>query len=326
MTTLETSPHYDSDALAAMSESELIDRLIQDEDRAPRNVIDECAQRGEAMVAHLREVLARGRAWKIESEEEDNRGEDDDDIDGKSENTNGDWWLVHHAVMILGLIPSETAGLLLVDYMRRIDEEIDEDLQDWLSGRWPALYLNKPASVLPVLRALCEDQALEWYVRHDAVESVLALAHSDGQAALDAALDWAANLAADKQEDWDLRMLTGNTLLSFAPARHRGLLDTLAAEQSGLSAVFLAAQVTGVYTAGGDKKPWEAFADPWEFYSPDTIEKRQQHWADIDAPDVALRTDGSPPVTYVRDNPKIGRNDPCPCGSGKKYKKCCMET
>jgi SEC-C motif-containing protein len=27
--------------------------------------------------------------------------------------------------------------------------------------------------------------------------------------------------------------------------------------------------------------------------------------------------------TYVRDAPKVGRNDPCPCGSGKKYKKCC---
>lgn len=26
--------------------------------------------------------------------------------------------------------------------------------------------------------------------------------------------------------------------------------------------------------------------------------------------------------TYVREE-KIGRNDPCPCGSGKKYKKCC---
>jgi len=25
----------------------------------------------------------------------------------------------------------------------------------------------------------------------------------------------------------------------------------------------------------------------------------------------------------VRDTPKVGRNDPCPCGSGKKYKKCC---
>mgnify|MGYP000021932147 CR=1 FL=1 len=27
--------------------------------------------------------------------------------------------------------------------------------------------------------------------------------------------------------------------------------------------------------------------------------------------------------TVKRDGEKIGRNDPCPCGSGKKYKKCC---
>jgi preprotein translocase subunit SecA len=26
--------------------------------------------------------------------------------------------------------------------------------------------------------------------------------------------------------------------------------------------------------------------------------------------------------TVVRQGPKVGRNDPCPCGSGKKYKKC----
>jgi preprotein translocase subunit SecA len=25
----------------------------------------------------------------------------------------------------------------------------------------------------------------------------------------------------------------------------------------------------------------------------------------------------------VRAGPKVGRNDPCPCGSGKKYKQCC---
>ncbi len=34
--------------------------------------------------------------------------------------------------------------------------------------------------------------------------------------------------------------------------------------------------------------------------------------------------DGAPPrKTVVRESPKVGRNDPCPCGSGKKYKKCC---
>jgi len=29
------------------------------------------------------------------------------------------------------------------------------------------------------------------------------------------------------------------------------------------------------------------------------------------------------PVQFQRDAPKTGRNEPCPCGSGKKYKKCC---
>ena len=27
--------------------------------------------------------------------------------------------------------------------------------------------------------------------------------------------------------------------------------------------------------------------------------------------------------TPVQAGPKVGRNDPCPCGSGKKFKKCC---
>jgi preprotein translocase subunit SecA len=32
--------------------------------------------------------------------------------------------------------------------------------------------------------------------------------------------------------------------------------------------------------------------------------------------------DDALPKTVRRDEPKVGRNDPCPCGSGKKYKKC----
>ncbi len=36
--------------------------------------------------------------------------------------------------------------------------------------------------------------------------------------------------------------------------------------------------------------------------------------------DAAVQT---APTPTRRDEPKVGRNDPCPCGSGKKYKKCC---
>jgi len=31
-----------------------------------------------------------------------------------------------------------------------------------------------------------------------------------------------------------------------------------------------------------------------------------------------------PKQPYRREEPRVGRNDPCPCGSGKKYKKCHM--
>ena len=30
------------------------------------------------------------------------------------------------------------------------------------------------------------------------------------------------------------------------------------------------------------------------------------------------------PAPYKASTPKVGRNDPCPCGSGKKYKQCCL--
>lgn len=38
----------------------------------------------------------------------------------------------------------------------------------------------------------------------------------------------------------------------------------------------------------------------------------------------AVKWDSQENGTFVRDGKKVGRNDPCPCGSGKKYKNCCM--
>jgi hypothetical protein len=35
------------------------------------------------------------------------------------------------------------------------------------------------------------------------------------------------------------------------------------------------------------------------------------------------QTPTAPPIPIVEHSSKVGRNDPCPCGSGKKYKKCC---
>ncbi len=44
----------------------------------------------------------------------------------------------------------------------------------------------------------------------------------------------------------------------------------------------------------------------------------------VEAFDAAVdgRRPGERQGTIVREQPKVGRNEPCPCGSGKKYKKC----
>ena len=50
-----------------------------------------------------------------------------------------------------------------------------------------------------------------------------------------------------------------------------------------------------------------------------TEQKREQ----VATPITTSHGDGTVEKKPVRKGEKIGRNDPCPCGSGKKYKKCC---
>ena len=64
-----------------------------------------------------------------------------------------------------------------------------------------------------------------------------------------------------------------------------------------------------LYTEKGIKRDHHEFA---------TFVKRDGIWYFMNGEVV-------PPKPVVRSTPKTGRNDPCPCGSGKKFKKCCAE-
>jgi uncharacterized protein YchJ len=59
-----------------------------------------------------------------------------------------------------------------------------------------------------------------------------------------------------------------------------------------------------------------------KFFYDDDFEDddEEEMWDDSGDDDCVDYNDLEP---YVRQEAKIGRNDPCPCGSGKKYKKCC---
>ena len=299
-------PAYADDALVSLAIPELMRLLMRDEDRVPLNLIHECARRGSEMAEHLGELLDKDYYW----------GEDQSE---------GEWWLLHHAVMILGLIPAERAGLLLVAFMRRMDEARDEALHDVLSGYWPALFRNKPEPVVQALRAVADDRGSDPFVRVEAANAAIAwAARPESPWPLDRALDWAAAIAFRRNENFDVRALVGDTLLGFARPQDRRGLESLAEMQSDSGVYFGRDDITRAYALRGESPHWERLTDPWSFYTPEAIALRQQDLAEADL----LADDGEDPDftgdTYVRPVPKVGRNDPCPCGSGKKYKKCCM--
>jgi hypothetical protein len=72
-----------------------------------------------------------------------------------------------------------------------------------------------------------------------------------------------------------------------------------------------------VTSAAEEMSDWYCFSDPED---DDESEDTDEDYL-YDPEDKDLFSYAEP---YVRDEPKIGRNDPCPCGSGKKYKKCCL--
>ncbi|MFH1752929.1 MAG: preprotein translocase subunit SecA, partial [Candidatus Omnitrophota bacterium] len=67
----------------------------------------------------------------------------------------------------------------------------------------------------------------------------------------------------------------------------------------------------------------------FDFERQELIHKERSALSEMDresdeAPPPRVKKGPAPkPVSYERQAPKVGRNDPCPCGSGKKYKKCC---
>jgi hypothetical protein len=80
---------------------------------------------------------------------------------------------------------------------------------------------------------------------------------------------------------------------------------------------------------GKDRRLARLAADPHRRLVDDIV-REMGSWACFEEPARGARqASANPtpraavPTTPVRSKPKIGRNEPCPCGSGKKYKKCC---
>jgi SEC-C motif-containing protein len=81
-----------------------------------------------------------------------------------------------------------------------------------------------------------------------------------------------------------------------------------------------------VATEGGESDDQTGIIEFIAHYTEKNTKKKHHERAQFERVEgIWYFSDGVPvtPKQFIRQQPKVGRNDPCPCGSEKKYKKCC---
>jgi len=171
--------------------------------------------------------------------------------------------------------------------------------------------LEKVEKAYAAKEALEEPESLRWLERHTILEAVDRL-WQDHLYAMDH-LRSSIRLRAYAQKD---------PLIEY---KHEafGMFESMMAEinQEILTNMFRSATSLAAFEELFASLPQELIHDQIEqFGGADEDHPPQMETPPTQTGDMSM---GDINITFVRETPKVGRNDPCPCDSGKKYKKCC---
>ena len=259
-------------------------------------------------------------------------------------------WLEPLLVELAGRMRLEAAVPILVERMMEDDFDLGDSCSfalQWIGGD-------------VVVRAIAEGWSeSEGEYRRSAAE-VLEHVHSDSSAAK--CLEFFAEEEEEDTRDFLVMALLGNFAEEAVEPIHE-MLDVDDEDEVDVDPerIDLKYRLTAVCTISGlsfpDYEAWHNLAVEenwgWGWQERDRIrenfdddddeeedefddeEMEDEDWEEYDSIDEEEDDFGSDVVegfnqrlsgeTIRRDGPKVGRNDPCPCGSGKKYKKCCLK-
>lgn len=188
---------------------------------------------------------------------------------------------------------------------------------------------------LDPVKALIEDPALYEYARVAALDSLSVLLIEEA-VSRDEVMAYYKSLFAGKLERkqsmvWDSLAYNSVKLYPEEVAE-----DIMTAYAEGLvDSGFMNPRDVERALKKGKEAVLQQFAERANGYIKNTVDE-MEWWACFSEPErsaPAQKTPAAPPRVSsprsyldqtIRQAPKIGRNDPCPCGSGKKYKKCCL--
>lgn len=273
-----------------MTIPEILSQLTRYTKAFPRKALEEAVQQREAITPELLRILEEGAAnIKEIAEDED--------------------YMAHlYAMYLLAQFREKRAYPLLVGFCTA-----DEKLVDTLMGDVTTEALDRMlASVChgdtSLIEGMIENPKLNEYVRSAALGALVVLV-TEGVKSRQEVIAYFKSLFHGKLEQeynfiWsslvsNCRDVYPHELMpEIEQAFADGLVDPLFIGMGSFRRVL---------EAGKEAALAKLASDPHQHFVEDTIKELSPSFAP--AP--------------VRTGPKIGRNQPCPCGSGKKYKRCC---
>ena len=248
--------------------------------------------------------------------------------DHPEEDANPDYVLHLYAMHLLATWRETAAYAPLVRLGHHSEEVVSQLLGDTLTESYGRCLASVCDGDLSLLKGLVEDHTAAHWARHAALDAMMVRVF-EGEASREELIAYLMRLG--DAEAIRLRQ-PGRESRTFE------LLDSVVSVATDIGAVEMLERIQGWFA---DHLPNPTIADlPWterhisrryETCRDEqlgrgkgyvrSVKKEIGWWAGF-ADDKPARPKPAPTVVPVRQDPKVGRNDPCPCGSGKKYKKC----
>jgi len=209
-------------------------------------------------------------------------------------------WAPLHAWRALGQLRAQEAIEPLMELFANSEDD------DWVGTNLPDVYGMIGATAIPALARYQADSSHGLFPRIYAAQSLERIGNTHPEARAECVSRLTEQLSHFTENDPTFNAFLISHLVDLGAVESLSTIRE-AFEQEGVD-LTIQGDLEDVEIALGLR---ERRSTPAAY--PSFLEKRFSGQA----------TAVSSPET-IRKEPKVGRNDPCPCGSGKKYKKCCL--
>ena len=260
----------------------------------------------------------------------------------------GDAWSPIHALHLLGCIKTPEALHVLIEELRTQGDK----LGDWLTEDMPSILANFGTSAVEPLTELVLDESFGAFVRGAAATALGVIAHHHSKCRepvieLFRKIIREANVhGAEEANSMFITLLIDDLAQLKDREAFKDIKQAFANEL--IEEFFINLEdIKRIYRTADEELPYHYHheKDPMDHFSQKNIDylyklhyekEKKQKKAKFENPLETLKTVQKVTEEQVatrrdskftkgkRKKKKIGRNDPCPCGSGKKYKKCCL--